>query len=264
MDGASTDDSVDVLRSFEGVPELRWWSEPDSGVVDAVNKGFARAHGEIGAIQSSDDCYLQDAVRTAVGLMHSHPDVGLVYGDIVTVDDQGTELFRTRNLPFTLENLLSKNTWIPQPAAFFRMHLFRTLGGWNEAFFNADTELWFRMAFRTSVAKVDSFLAQRRIHDAQRNRQNAKIVESYWRMIDTSQDIQDSPRRYRKAAQSGKYLHAVRYNPTGRTWMRTYYYWRAALAYPTVLERSHVRHGVMPAYRRVLTLLSRLKAFVRR
>ena len=55
LDGASTDETVEVLSRYESVPELIWRSEPDNGVVDAVNKGLKRASGEIIGIQSSDD-----------------------------------------------------------------------------------------------------------------------------------------------------------------------------------------------------------------
>src|SRR6184192_3889863 len=66
VDGASSDDTVAVLQGYDGVPELQWWSEPDRGVVDAVNKGLAKATGEIQAIQSSDDTFLPDAISTVV------------------------------------------------------------------------------------------------------------------------------------------------------------------------------------------------------
>ena len=82
MDGASTDNTVEVLKSFGDIPELNWVSEPDDGVVDAVNKGFAKARGEIAAIQSSDDYYLPGAVRAAVDLLGSDPDIHFVFGDI--------------------------------------------------------------------------------------------------------------------------------------------------------------------------------------
>lgn len=262
MDGGSTDETIDVLRSYSGTPELRWWSEPDDGVVDAVNGGFSKARGEIGAVQSSDDCYLSGAIETVVAHMRAHPDLGLVYGDIVTIDAEGTELSRTRNPPFSLRGLLSKETWIPQPAAFFRTCLFRELGGWNERFFNADTEMWYRMAFRTRVEKIPSLLAQRRRHDAQRDLNHDEILESYRRMIETSPDIQASPRGYRQAAKCGKHLHALRYPPQRHYRPpRWYYCWRAALAYPKVVRRSHVRRGLIPGYGKARALLSRLKSW---
>src|SRR5512146_2080279 len=66
LDGASKDDTVAVLHRYDSVPEVRWWSEPDRGVVDAVNKGLAIAKGEIEAIQSSDDTYAPGAISAAV------------------------------------------------------------------------------------------------------------------------------------------------------------------------------------------------------
>src|ERR1043165_2387570 len=57
VDGASKDETLDVLKSFEGTPELRWISEKDRGPADAVNKGLAMAKGELIGIQSADDIY---------------------------------------------------------------------------------------------------------------------------------------------------------------------------------------------------------------
>src|SRR4051794_3921073 len=51
VDGGSNDETVSVLQSYGDLPELRWTSEPDKGVADAVNKGFAQARGEVIGIQ---------------------------------------------------------------------------------------------------------------------------------------------------------------------------------------------------------------------
>ena len=48
------------------------------------------------------------------------------------------------------------------------------LGGWDERYFVADTELWLRMLFRTEVRKIDARLANRRLHEGQRNHQAAR------------------------------------------------------------------------------------------
>ena len=61
VDGGSTDGTVDIIRSYE--PNLHAWiSEPDRGIYDAINKGFAKSSGEImGCVASSDtmsvDCF---------------------------------------------------------------------------------------------------------------------------------------------------------------------------------------------------------------
>src|SRR3954447_2230266 len=86
LDGASKDDTVDVLRSYGARDDLQWWSEPDKGVVDAVNKGLARAAGSIQAIQSSDDTFLPAAISSAVRAFEDDPSLALVYGDVEYID----------------------------------------------------------------------------------------------------------------------------------------------------------------------------------
>ena len=64
MDGGSTDGSLEILRKYEG--RLRWYSGPDRGQTDAINKGFLRSRGGIFAFLCADDTYLAGAVSTAV------------------------------------------------------------------------------------------------------------------------------------------------------------------------------------------------------
>ena len=80
VDGGSTDGSIEVIKKYEH--KLAWWvSEKDKGQTDAINKGFARASGEILAWINSDDTYEPGAVSAAVKYLQEHPNVGMVYGD---------------------------------------------------------------------------------------------------------------------------------------------------------------------------------------
>jgi glycosyltransferase involved in cell wall biosynthesis len=213
VDGGSQDETVGILQSYD-VPELEWISEPDNGVVDAVNKGFVRIHGEIAAIQSSDDCYLPGAIRTAVDEFRSDSSLGLLYGDTVKVDAEGQELSRSVIGPYSLQNLFRIQTWIPQPSAFFRSQLLDVVGGWDDRIpYAPDTDLWIRIAFRSRVKKLDRFLSSRRLHDKQRDKLSARIAHDFARMIEQSQDIAEAPLELRRAAHAGKYLMRVRYNP---------------------------------------------------
>ena len=241
IDGGSTDETVDVLKSFGARADLTWVSEPDRGVVDAVNKGLQAARGDIMAIQSSDDCYAPGAIARVVREFVADPQVGLIYGDTVKVDEHGQELSRYQIGEFSLENLFLIKTWIPQPSAFFRRELFEVLGGWDERIpYAPDTDFWIRMAFRTEVRKLDEYLSQRRLHGAQRDVQAARILRDYSRMIEQSEEIRQAPRHLRRAAHAGKHLLRIRYNPDNSDWFVARGLIRAAWICPKSLRLKDI------------------------
>ncbi|MBE9203868.1 glycosyltransferase [Synechocystis salina LEGE 06099] len=259
IDGASTDNTVEILKSYGDTPDLIWRSEPDKGVVDAVNKGFALAQGEIIGIQSSDDFYLPHAVKTMVKALQTNPDVGLTFADIVTIDSEDNELRRTNFPPFSLEGFLSKDFYIPQPSAFFRRELLDIIGGWNDKYFVADTEFWLRMVFNTKVLKIDSCIAKRRLHQAQRNHEHRKIFDSYRHMIDNSENLASAPLCLQKAAKIGTHLNCIRYNPTNSHLQSTCHLWRAILLRPALLGKFSNSPLLIPGYLQLRILASRLK-----
>ena len=132
LDGGSTDDSVAILRSYTGAPELQWWSEPDDGIEDAVNRGLQRARGSILGIQSSDDLYAPGAIRRAVEAFARDPELALVYGDVEYIDAESTVHGREALEPFNLARYLGRFTYIPQPTAFFRASVAAAIGGWRK------------------------------------------------------------------------------------------------------------------------------------
>ena len=67
IDGASTDHTLDIIREYEPKFEgkMRYISEPDRGIYDAMNKGFAMATGSVIGILNSDDFYTSvDVLQT--------------------------------------------------------------------------------------------------------------------------------------------------------------------------------------------------------
>ncbi|MBK6726659.1 MAG: glycosyltransferase [Xanthomonadales bacterium] len=242
IDGASRDETVSILEEFSHHPELRWVSEPDSGVVEAVNKGFARARGEIGAIQSSDDFYLPGAISAGVAALQSDPALAFVFGDIAKVDAEGKELSRTQLAPYSLVGVLTMETWIPQPSTFFRMPLAKSLGGWREEVpYAADTDLWLRMALKHSARKLDRLMAERSMHEAQRDKHGLRIVRDYAKTIDTLPGLKEAPSTVKRAAEAGKWLMANRYDVEAGELTRVARLWFAVGRYPKIGARYTLR-----------------------
>lgn len=164
VDGGSTDGSVDILRRY--ADRLSWWvSEPDNGQTDAINKGFARARGEVLAWLNSDDTYAPGAISAAVEFLQNHPQVGLVYGDAHFIDEQGKVIGRFPAAQTDYRRLRRGYVHIPQQAAFFRGDLWRAVGPLDPSFYFAmDYDLWVRLAARTEVRYVPQVWANFRLH----------------------------------------------------------------------------------------------------
>jgi glycosyltransferase involved in cell wall biosynthesis len=250
MDGASTDHTVEVLKSFGDVPELRWVSEPDEGVVDAVNKGLRAARGEIAAIQSSDDYFLPGCFSAVAEGFRAHPAAGLVFGDVERVDADGHVVFSPRQPRYSLARLLARELFIYQPAAFFRRNLALDLGGWNpELPYVPDLDLWIRLAFHAKVAQLDAVLAAYRSHPGQRDTHRENIYRNYLRMLDLSREIPAAALHLRLAAKAGEALLKFRYGGPWSDAELTRAAWKALGFRPGLLFSPKLPfHRLVPGY----------------
>lgn len=84
VDGASTDGTVEVVRSY-GDKISKFVSEPDRGLYDAMNKGLALASGDIVGILNSDDFYIDKYVIEKIVKEFEEKKVDSVYADLVFV-----------------------------------------------------------------------------------------------------------------------------------------------------------------------------------
>ena len=259
IDGASKDETVEVLQSYDA-PELQWQSEPDRGVVDAVNKGLARARGEIIAIQSSDDVYVAGAFSTVMHAFEEHPGAGLVYGDVEYIDEQSRVSGGTTLPPFDLYEYVGKMTYIPQPAAFFTADALRHARAWRDDIsYAADAEFYLRIAMQFPVRKIDAVLARYRYHEEQRDKMSAR-VERDWRAA-VAPLTQSPDRRMRRYARSGMDFTRLRYAPESQWVRRTLAAYHAIVVNPAVLRSAEFRRmrDLVPGRYPIWRMLSRLK-----
>lgn len=163
VDGASTDGTVDVLRSY---PHLKWISEPDKGEAEALNKALKMVTGDIVTWLNVDDQYVgTDVYHTVERCFREHPDCGMVYGKGISVDSAPKVLwYRRPFIELTLPNVMRwfHNPNLFQPAMFYRRGLVETAGAFRENLhYGIDYEYWLRTAalgFRAHF--VDTIFAQ--------------------------------------------------------------------------------------------------------
>ena len=128
IDGGSGDDTVDLLRGLaarEDGKHLRWLSEPDRGQSHALNKGFARATGDIVGWLNSDDRYRDGCFERVAKAFHEHPEVDIVYGDYTWMDEAGRVFRIRREIEYNYFVLLyHRIPYIASTATFFRRRIF--------------------------------------------------------------------------------------------------------------------------------------------
>lgn len=146
MDGGSNDNSSDVIRKY--ADRLAYWeSVKDKGQTDAINKGFAKAHGEILAWLNSDDVLYPHAVSEAVAYLTAHPECGLVYGNCDFIDADGNVIGRFNAKQTNHRKLTQGYVHIPQQASFWRADLWQKVGPLDDTiYFAMDYDLWIRLA----------------------------------------------------------------------------------------------------------------------
>lgn len=129
VDGASTDDTLAIVRSFDA-KDLILISEPDCGIYDAMNKGLNAFGGEAIGFLNSDDRFHDRGALSAIAA--SLEDADIVYGDldVVTGHDRSTVVRRWRSTPWRKGAF--RRGWMPaHPTFYCRRRVAEQVGGFD-------------------------------------------------------------------------------------------------------------------------------------
>jgi len=131
VDGGSTDETLDILQEFD--PYIDYWtSRPDRGQSDALNKGFARATGDIFAWQNADDLYCPGAFSAVKEAFHRNPSAGIVFGDWVLVNEADQPIELNYALPVRWPRFSYENMKVYNQAIFWRREIHLRFGLFDE------------------------------------------------------------------------------------------------------------------------------------
>lgn len=245
IDGGSKDHSVEIIKKYEN--KLAWWvSEKDKGQADAINKGFARATGEIIAWLNSDDYYLAGAVSAAVKIFEEYPEVVLVYGNMLAVDENGKTFNTLKYKQLTLEDLLCFQI-IGQPAVFMRHSALKNVNGLDSTFhFLLDHYLWIQLAQHGKILHVEQTLSAARYHAEAKNRAKAaEFGHEAFRILDVvAKDENLAPvfAKVNRRARASAHRVDARYLLDGGKPLHSLLAWMRALFIhpPTALARMNL------------------------
>ena len=132
IDGASEDGSIQFLNNLKH-DEIKWISEEDSGIYDALNKGIRLAEGEIIGVLHSDDFYYDDNVLCRVAnAFRDQKDLDFVSGSTLYVsNNSSTQISRVYNSAYFKKWMLRFGFIPSHTATFFKYALVERLGGYN-------------------------------------------------------------------------------------------------------------------------------------
>jgi glycosyltransferase involved in cell wall biosynthesis len=152
IDGASKDTSVQILQKYRS--KLKYISEKDAGIYDAINKGLKLASGDIIGFIGSDDFYPSTDVISAVAKTFESNDTDAVYGDKQYVNAENiNKIVRYWSAgKYEKQNWLSG--WMPPHLSFYlKKTAYDTFGLYKTDFTcSGDYELMLRMLYKNDVS----------------------------------------------------------------------------------------------------------------
>lgn len=155
VDGGSTDNTLDILREYEPryKGRLKWHSEPDRGIYDAMNKGIIRATGELVGLLNSDDFYTSDDVLASIAESYKSGGVDAVYGDVCYVHPNDLKKMVRRYSSASFSRWKMRLGFMPaHPSFYCRRSVYMRLGMFDLRFkIAADFEQLLRLIFVNNI-----------------------------------------------------------------------------------------------------------------
>jgi len=167
IDGVSTDGSIDIIKHYAALDKrIKWISEKDQGISDAMNKGIALSTGDIIAHLHADDYYADEDVLSGVSSAFKRCDSSCWLTGGLHIVNKSKEILTTigvRN--YSYDALVDSNT-IMHPSTFVLRRAFELAGMFDRSLSYAmDYDLWLRLGRIGDPLRIDAPLACFRAHE---------------------------------------------------------------------------------------------------
>lgn len=181
IDGGSTDGTLELLKEY---PHLKWISEKDEGHYHAMNKGIARASGDVINILNADDCLRPGALSAVSAAFAQQPEWDALFGDVQYVDGEGRGIYRREEACYDYNVLrygfvcyVIHQTLFVRKTAYDRLGLYR-----HKEFMNScDYEFILRLGkCGCKVGHVPRLLINYRYHEHGQSA-DLRVTQNMWR-----------------------------------------------------------------------------------
>lgn len=170
QDGGSTDGSVDTIKKYAKEYPIIWETKKDNGQLDAVNKGFQKATGDIFTFINADDYYEKEIFYDISTAYLSNSDKLWFAGRGIVVNERGKEIarlvtiYKNYLLSMSNYNLLLANNYLMQPSVFFTKEAYKKYGpftGTND--FITEYDFWLKLGKISMPGIINKTISKFRI-----------------------------------------------------------------------------------------------------
>lgn len=181
-DGGSTDGTIDIIKQYEGKfgPRLRWISEKDEGIYDAMSKGVELATGDVIGILNSDDFFSSDKSLEVINDTFEKKNVDAVYGDVHFVREENLDKSVRYYSAKLFRPMFMRFGFMPPHLAFYlKKSVYDKIGAYKKDYqISGDFELMVRafLKFHVSYAYIPCDLVTMRTGGASTKNWKGRLV----------------------------------------------------------------------------------------
>jgi glycosyltransferase involved in cell wall biosynthesis len=174
VDDGSTDNSREIISSYQYDKRVHYIYQENRGFSSALNRGINESRGEYIGFIGQDDLYMQNKLKIQVKYLDKHKDVDLLHSNYYFIDSNGkVRGVRFIKIPkFTSKRKMIEylfiNNFIGFETVLIRRRCFDEVGLFDErmkAF--SDHDMWLRIAGKFNIDYINAVLVKKRIHELQ-------------------------------------------------------------------------------------------------
>ena len=192
INDGSTDGSLKIVEEIAKTDSRIFiYNQPNSGLIETLNRGLKLANCELIARADADDIYHPERLELQYRRMNERPEIVLLGARTVKIDGKGRTLYQEFQPTIKtdiLDSLAGGFGVIPHPVAMYRKSAVIQAGGYSpKAKYCEDVDLWIRLSEIGEIANLNEHLVYYRVHSEsicsvhwKEQRENIKKIATKW------------------------------------------------------------------------------------